>query len=152
MNLPKIYHTANPNLLINGSVSAIPQWIKVTKTYTDFAIAGLTNDIEIYSLPAKGVIHSVIIKHSILFTGGTISAYTVSTGITGTLAKYSTAFDIKQAVSDTVIKMGIPAAVPSLENYGSVKSIRGAAISTTGNLDEATQGSVDFYLLVSKLP
>lgn len=152
MNLPKIYYTANPNLLVNGTASAIPQWIKITKTYTDFSIAGLTNDIEIYSLPAKGVIHSVILKHSTLFTGGAIASYTISTGIIGTLAKYSTAFNVQQAVGNTVIKMGIPAAVPSLENFGVITSIRGAAISTVANLNTATQGSVDFYILVSLIP
>lgn len=150
MNLPKIYYTANPNLLISGSASSIPQWIKITKTYTDFSTAGLTNDIEIYSLPAKGIIHSAIIKHSILFTGGAISTYTASVGITGTLAKYSVAFDIKQAVSDTAFELGT-AVVPTLENFGAVTSIRGAVISTVGNLNAATQGSVDFYLLVSKI-
>ena len=36
--------------------------------------------------------------------------------------------------------------------FGAVKSIRASAISTVGLLNTATQGSVDFYLLISTLP
>lgn len=38
------------------------------------------------------------------------------------------------------------------ENFSAATSIRARATSTLGNLNAATQGSVDFYLLVSTLP
>lgn len=131
-------------------VSNSPQWTKVTKTFTDFATAGLTNDIEILSLPAKGVVHSVMIKHTAAFTGGLIATYTLSVGITGTLAKYVAASNVFQAPSNT---LSFPSVItPIMENSGAVTSVRAAAISTVGNLNAATTGSVDFYILVSTLP
>lgn len=134
--------------VIAGEVS---RWIKITKTYSDFSTAGLSNDIEIYSLPAKSVIQGCVIKHSTLFSGGTIATYTASVGINGNLVKYATAFNVFQAVSNTTFGLGT-AIVPTVENFGAVTSIRGAVVSTVGLLNAATQGSVDFYLLVSTLP
>jgi hypothetical protein len=60
---------ANNTEIIN-SVSATGNsvgWVKVTKTYQDFSDASTENDIEIYSLPAKGIIHKVLVKHSTPF-------------------------------------------------------------------------------------
>lgn len=129
------------------SLDIAPKWIKITKSYTDFAVASLTNDIEIYSLPAGAVIHGVIIKTTQAFTGGLITAYTLSVGITGNLVKYASAFNVLQAVSDTTFQLSNNI---SVENWGSTTSIRASAISITANLDAATTGSVEIYLLVSK--
>lgn len=129
----------------------VSRWIKVTKSYTDFATAGLTNNIEIYSLPAKSIIQGCVIKHTVPFTGGSIVSYTTSVRISGNLIKYAAVFNILQAVGDTVFGLGT-SIVPTVEDFGSVKSIRGAVTSTIGNLNAATQGSVDFYLLISTLP
>lgn len=134
--------------VIAGEVS---RWIKITKSYSDFSTAGLTNDIEIYSLPAKSVIQGCIIKHSTLFSGGAIATYTASVGINGNLVKYAAAFNVFQAVSNTTFGLGTSIA-PTVENFGAATSIRGAVVSTVGLLNAATQGSVDFYLLVSTLP
>ena len=123
-----------------------PQWIKVTKSYTDFATAGLTNDIEIYSLPAGAMIHRVIIKHTTAFAGGTISAYTLSVGVASNLVKYATAFNVFQAVDGTTLQLSNNL---DIENWDAATSIRGAAISVTGLLDAATTGTVEFHLLVS---
>jgi hypothetical protein len=129
----------------------VSRWIKITKTYSDFSTAGLTNDIEIYSLPAKGIIQSCVIKHTTLFTGGLIATYTASVGINGNLVKYAATLNVLQAVGNTTFGLGA-AIVPTVENFGAATSIRGSVVSTVGLLNAATQGSVDFYLLVSTLP
>lgn len=124
----------------------VPRWIKITKNFTDFSTAGLTNDIEIYSLPAKGVIHAVQVYAPILFSGGTIATYTLSVGVAGNLIKY-------QAAANVFTGAGLPAvtATTGTESMSGVTSIRGAAVSTVGLLNTATAGSVEFYLLVSNL-
>ena len=66
-------------------LSTIPRWLKFTVTYSDLAIAGLTNDVEIYSLPANAYISSCQIVPTTLFSGGTIATYTISVGKTGDL-------------------------------------------------------------------
>lgn len=124
-------------------------WAKYTKTYAQLAVAAMTTDVELLSLPARGVIHAVVIKHSAAFTGGALADYTVSVGVAGNLTKYASAFNVFQAPGDTVFQVS-----NSLfsENYGAATSVRLAAVSTTDDLDEATAGSVDVWVLTSKLP
>lgn len=124
-------------------------WTKYTKTFTNLSAAALTNDIELFQLAAKEMIHAVLIKASTAFSGGTIATYTVSVGPTGTLAKYGIALDVKQATGATVFGMNL---LPGIESFSGATSIRIAAISTIANLNAATAGSVDVWVLKSTLP
>lgn len=136
--------------LVGGGGSAgfeFPRWVKATRTYAQLAAAATTNDVEVYSLPAGGVIHAVKIKHSVAFSGGSISAYTVSVGITGNLTKYASAFNVFQAVADTTFQLSSSF---GSEDHGAATSIRLAATATGDDLDQATQGSVDVWILVSE--
>ena len=123
-----------------------PVWTKVNKTFTNLAAAATTNDIEVYSLPAGGIIHAVKTKHSTAFSGGAIASYTLSVGIVASLAKYSPAFDVFQAVSGTTFQI---ATITGSESHTGATSIRLAATSTGANLDQAAAGVVDVWLLVS---
>lgn len=135
---------------INGVIpvvpSATPQWFKVTKTHADLAVASTAANIDLYTLPAGGVIHNVKLKHSAAFTGGMLSAYTLGVGVIGTLAKYSPYFDVFQAAGGTVFQLS---GVFGSENHGAPTAIQLSAISTGANLSAATTGSVDVWLLVS---
>jgi hypothetical protein len=125
----------------------VPKWIKITKTYSDFAAASVTNSPTIYTLPAKGVIHATQLIVTTTFSGGAIATYTLSIGIAGTAAKYNPATN-----------MFTGATLPSISTISGIESSSGStsitctAISTIGLLNAATQGSVDIYLLVSQLP
>lgn len=127
----------------------VGRWTKITKSYTDFATAGLTNDIEVFSLPTRGVIQKVVVKHTTAFSGGAIASYTVSVGISGNFTKYAAAFDVFQATGNTTFGFNN---LQNMENFGSTTSIRAQATATGANLDQATQGSVDIYVLYSVLP
>lgn len=124
-------------------------WTKYTKTFSNLSDTDTANDIELFSLPAKGVIHEVVIKHTTAFSGGTISAYTISVGIVGNLTKYASAFDVFQATSNTVFQISTS---NNMENFGAATSIRIAAVSTGDNLNNAAAGSVDVYVRTSTLP
>jgi len=119
--------------------------IKVTKTFSDFSAASLTNDIEIFSLPAGCRIESVTIDSTTGFTGGLISAYTISVGITGNLVKFAAALSVfasgTQQDSNNF----------SIESWTAVTSIRAAAISVGALLNAATAGSVSFYIGVAQI-
>lgn len=78
-----------------------PFFRKITKTYTDLAQASLTFDIELFLLPPGGFIHAIMMKHSAAFTGGAISAYTLSVGIGANLTKYQAAKSVFSAPSAT---------------------------------------------------
>lgn len=126
-----------------------PAWTKYTVAYTDLSIANTVNDIQLFSLVAKGIIHSVVLSHTTRFIGGAISAYTISVGVVGNLSKYASAFDVTQNTGDTVTQAS---SITDIENKTSATSIRVAANSVGANLSAATQGSIDIWVLTSTLP
>lgn len=144
----ELYATAATiSTLTVSAISTVPTWIKYTKTFAQLAAAATTNDIELLSLAAGGIIHAVKIKHSASFTGGAIAAYTLSVGISGTLNKYAADFDVFQATGATVQQLSTTVGT---ENHTTAVSIRLAATSTGDNLDQAGAGSVDVWILQSK--
>lgn len=127
--------------------TAVPTWIKITKTFADFSAAALTNAITIYSLAAGGVIHAVMLNPRIVFSGGLIASYTISIGVSGTPAKFAVA-------TNTFTGAPLPAisVLPAVQSLSGTTNILATAIATVGNLNAATQGTVDIWLLVSILP
>lgn len=124
-------------------------WTKYTVTFTQLSAAGLTNNIELFQLAAKEMVHSVVVKASVAFAGGLIATYTVSVGPAGNLVKYAVAFNVFQAPAANLSSVNI---LPGVEDFSSATSIRISAISTVGNLNAATGGSVDVWVLKSTLP
>lgn len=134
---------------LDTTLASISTWTKYTVSHTTLQAAALTNDAELFSLAAQGVIEKVIVKHTTAFAGTGITAYSISVGVTGELDKYAIDFDVFQAVADTTFDTNNSL---GMENFGSATSIRIAAESTGANLDQSTAGSVDIYVLASTLP
>lgn len=134
---------------LEGASSEYPRWFKVGSglTAADFATAGLTNSINLFVLPARTVIHTIKIKHSHSFSGGAISAYTVSVGINGNLAKYATAFDVFEAVASNTLQISSNC---DAEDDSSSTQILATATSVGANLSAATAGSVSIWALLSR--
>ncbi len=134
-----------------ADTSSVAQWTKITKTFADFAAASLTNDISIFSLPAKGYIHDVKIVPTTEFLGGVISAATISVGIVSNLVKYAVAANV--FTGNTTLGL-VHTPIAGVENTGGVTDIRAAivAVGVLQTLNDLTQGSVDIYLLTSILP
>lgn len=132
--------------------SAGPQWIRITKSYTDFSAAATSSFDIIYSLPAGKVLHAAIFKHSTSFSGGSIASYTLSLGLVGNATAFIPPFDVLQTAAGNVIAKPSAAIVPAPYNMGGTTGITMTATSTGANLSAATQGSVDIYLLISNLP
>lgn len=125
----------------------VPRWAKITKTFSDWATGATTNTIDLFTLPAGAIVHSVKAKHSATFTGGTVSACTLSVGITGSATKYINAHNVFQATGNTVQAIG-PSA-PTAEDHASTVAVRGTLTSTGGNLNTLTSGTVDVWILYS---
>lgn len=129
------------------------QWIKITKTYTNLSAAATTNDIEIYSLPIKGVVHACVLKDTVQFAGPGIGGYNVTVGVAGNTSEYITTTIVSDAISDTVFTvMQNGVGKVSVKNFGATTSVRLYATSTGANLDQANAGSLDVYLFVATLP
>lgn len=121
--------------------------IKITKTFTDFSTAALTNTIALITLPAKSIIYNTVVSPTTAFTGGIISAYVVSVDVVsvGDLIPNTSVFTVPtrpyESNTDTFAC-----------TIGSTEAVFITATSVTGLLNAATQGSVDIYLTVGILP
>lgn len=133
---------------LEGSPNEFPRWFKVgTVSYKALLAAALTGSINLFKLPAKATIHCVKIKHSVAFAGPSISAYTVSVGISGSLAKYASAFDVFQASASGAFQVS-----SNCDGEDSVSDTQVLLTATAvgANLNVATAGSVDIWAMLSK--
>ncbi len=138
---------------IQSVVAVTPKWVKITKTYADFATAGLTRTISIFSVDAgdKAYLHDVYIVPTTEFSGGLIAAYTISIGTSTNNTKFLLASNIFTGNTTATSLHTLQPRIVDAESNGQF-DITATAISTVGNLDAATAGSVDIYLLISTLP
>jgi len=132
-----------------ASSTANPIWTKYTVSHTALQTAATTNDIELLSLPSKGMIQQIVIKHSVAFAGTSISAYTLSVGIASNFTKYTAAFNVFQSVTDTARSI---TQANDIESFSGTTSIRLKATSTGANLSASNAGSVDIWVMTSVLP
>lgn len=141
------------SLSSGGSTSAT--WTKYTKTYSDFSTAGTTNTLTLLSLSDTDVIHAVVLWVQTAFSGGAIATYDLtlrrsSTAMTDTVDG-TTAGSCQQSFAKGrgfVDGLGLDgnSSPPGTSDF----TIR--ATSTGANLNAATAGSVDIWILRSTLP
>jgi hypothetical protein len=132
-----------------SGTTAAPLWAKYTTTFSTLSTGSTTNSVTLFSLPAKAMIHQVIIKHSAAFSGGAISAYTIAVGDAGNSNRFTTPFDAFQAAGDTTRSI---TQADDIASFASPTNILLTATSTGANLSAATTGSVDVWVLTSTLP
>jgi len=123
-------------------------WTKYTLSYTDFQTAATSNSITLTSLAAGEVVEKVLVKHTEAFDGD-FSLYELSVGISGDLEKYSSSFDVTQAVSSATKQISTSVDV---ENLDESTLLLITAVSTGANLNTATAGAVSVYVQTSLLP
>jgi hypothetical protein len=141
--------------------TAIPRWIKITKTFADFAVADITNTVEIYSLPDGGIIHYAYIKSVVAFVGPGLGAYNlmIGDGYAGPTTILSSGYDLQTVGDGNYYSSGaalsgylFPKELnPSFLLSDAPSSIV-AKIDADINLNLATAGVVNIWLLVSILP
>lgn len=142
------FHLLNP---ATGVGSPIPMWSKVGSAipYTSFSFAGTSFSIPLFNLSASGVISGIKIKHSTAFSGGAISACTISVGITGTNAKYAGPFDVFLGTNPVQNYAYLVSGGIFSENSTVATLITVTADSTGANLNALTAGVVDVWALLS---
>lgn len=117
-------------------------WNAVSIGYGAFSAASTQSQINAFSLPAGCALMGVVMKHSIAFSGGAVSAVAVDLGISGTADLFLTAFDVFQAVSDTAF---VNAMVQNIQSFANPTNIMVRATSTSANLNALTAGTVTIY-------
>lgn len=125
-----------------------PYIVSFTLAYTNFAAAANSNELVLLAIDPGTVVDHVVIYHNQSFTGGAISAYTISVGVSGTDDKYASAWDVFQAPATNLLQISTS---EGIEDMSSSINIVAQAVSTGDTLDQATQGSVTIYMRLSRL-
>lgn len=136
----------NPVTNLSG-VPSTANWIKITKHYTDFSAASLTNNVTLLNLVPKGVIHACVINNLAIFVGGFIASSTLSVGTVALPTKYCAA----STVSGGIGLLGILNNM-AVESMSTATPIVANLITTGGFINTLTSGNAEFYLLISVLP
>ena len=133
-----------------GIGTATLMWYKFTVTYTQLAAAATNKTYKFADLPAGSAVHAACIKPTTIFTGGSLSSYNVTFNINGN--NYAASYEVRMvSISDTAFQYTFADQTPydTLWNFGSTVPLNIIANSTGANLNAATQGSLDIYLLIS---
>ena len=101
-----------------------------------------------FNLPARGKLTGVTIKHTTAFSGGTLSAMTVSVGDSSSDTFYTATEDIFQAVGDTVF---LDTDMHSSSTFAA-RDVFGHFIATGDTMDNVSAGSVDLIACWVVLP
>jgi hypothetical protein len=121
---------------------------KYTIDYSDFTAAALTEDIELFSMPAKGMIKYVLISHNTKFDGPSCTLCKANVGLSGDLKKYSSDFDAFSTPADGNYQMVEIFDYPSKISSTSVR----VSIESDVNLNTLTQGQLEIHVMWSLLP
>jgi len=134
-----------------ASTGSGPQLVRFTITHAELTDADTSQTINLKTLPKGSVILAVRIKSDEAFTGGSVSACTVSVGsAAGSADDFATAFDIYTTVADTTFQMS--------SNWKAITyaedTLQATFTSTTDNLVNLTAGIVfiDVYVWLMTTP
>lgn len=133
-------------------------WIKVTKTYLDFQVAGTTKTVAINAGAAKQFIHEIVLDITVAFA---MSAGGPPTGdllydtvpITTNLTITSTATGYQADSTANAAKAAWPSgSALGIGSLTAAKPLNFKVTTTIGSLANLTAGSIDIWLNVSTLP
>jgi len=134
----------------NGCTNANGCW-QVNGVYNSIKTAGLTQDVVLFQLPAKGFVTQMRMATAVACTGATTALSGL--GVTGNNVRYrAQTYDIMAAVTDTNTTDQI-----SLTGAGSGSKVAinvlASLITTVANVDQLVTGCrVDYWLLWGVLP
>jgi len=156
-NIKMLWYNENVNLQYyynTGSSQWEPlvatPWVKITKSYTDFATAALSNTAALYTLPAGYSVTNTISVIETQFLGGGAGVTETSIGTALDTVKFSgmDLLDLNQAPSETTQQpedFGI-----STEKWLTSTDLI-AEVTSDVNLSLLTQGSVSYYLRIEQV-
>lgn len=125
------------------------QWVVKVVPYSKFDAGATTDTFTLYTTHGFESIQCVIMRRDVDFSGGAISAYTISVGKSGSVTKYQSATNVFTGATTGDTNSTVTTG-PGAEADGT--AIIATATSTTANVSAATAGQVTFWILVSSLP
>jgi hypothetical protein len=141
----------------NNSAQVVSFCHKITIAETALTAAATTQDITLWTVPAKTQITRVIAETTTGFTGGTIAAMVVTVGKSAGGVEYLASGSVFAAgvLGDVVAEMGAglkSATLDDFPNFSGAGTISCRFTATGDNVVNATAGSVTFYILGNVLP
>lgn len=124
---------------------------KVTRNFSDFATAALTNTLLIFQIPAGFEMEKKTTKHDTRWLGGGATFVDVKEGIVTELDRYSPGgpLDIFQTVGNTQDKFDHNV-LHALENAGVDTDVR-STITSDVLLNLLTQGDIQYIIYLDKI-
>jgi hypothetical protein len=134
-----------------GSINpanAAPRWFNIgTVPFSYFATAATVNTLPLFWLPAGGMIHGIHLYPTQAFGGGAISTYTVSVGISTSVALLASALSVTSNLSTNFqLSSNFDAF-----DMGAKTQITITATSSGANLNAALYGTVSVKVMISSL-
>lgn len=142
----KCKDSAGASCLASGGGGGASGATKYTIAFGALDAAG-TSDETVVTLTGSQVVRGCHTKHSTAFTGGSLSAVTVSIGISGVVDLFCPPLDVFATAANTLHKED-----PILWRAEGSQAVIAHFICTGGNCSTATAGSVDIYLWIEALP
>jgi len=124
-------------------------WNVVEIDFSQFAVASLNTTITALVIGEKTILNGIVFKVQQEFFGGSISAITASVGIAGESDRYVETFDLFAVPTGTDFEIVLSS---DLFSFDSPQNIEILVEATGDNLDQLTQGMIEFYYLTSQLP
>jgi hypothetical protein len=126
-----------------------PQWRKYTIDYNDVSADDVKKSINLEVFGPRSIIHSVCIKPTVEFAGGTITAVTAEVGYpSGDTDKYLAAYTLGTP-GDDVFQLTNNGG--DIITFSSPIPLSVTVKSTGGNLDTLTAGEFNVWILISRL-
>jgi hypothetical protein len=130
------------------ALTVIPEWVLISSvTFQSFSAAATSQQIPAFNLVPKGIIHGIKIRPITPFSGGGLSAFTLSVGDINTVDLFASAYDVFQATGSRVYQLS--------ENFYAEDNLNPTslyvnAVSAGANVNAATAGSVSIFALLSR--
>ena len=120
---------------------------KISRDFNNFSFAGLEKNIEIFSLPAGYRLEDVLVRHEIAWAGPGINSVETEVGIVAELDRYIDPHDVFQAIGNKIFSDNV---LNKMEDFVLATSIRANMRSIGANLDQLTDGEVDYYIYIKQ--
>lgn len=158
---PQITAVSGTGLTVNNAGELRRTVYKVTATFAAFSAAALTADATLGTIPAKSRLVGVIADVTTVFTGGAVSAASMTVGKTAGGAEYLASFNVFTAIitkgladADLGTAMTRAAAIQTgdLPSWSATTTLQARLTTVTANTNALTQGSVTFYFIFEAMP
>lgn len=144
--------TAGSGTGISTNASGVLRTVvsKITVARTALTAAATTQDVTVWTVPAKARLIRMIADGTVAFTGGGVTALTITCGKTAGGNEYllSGSLFTTGTFGDVVGEMGasLSGGVGDVASWSATTALQCRFTSTTANLNALTTGSVTFYL------